>query len=224
MAATRQDPASTPGGSTRPGDGAQTGDLWDVIEMQTAALARNLELLRRRGDFYASLDRASYLLLRTLESIGPADINTLAAAVGLDPSTAGRQVADLQHAGLIDRTPAPSDRRRSIITPTPDGVRRVDEVRCLRRENTQALLAGWTGEELRALGDSFTHFNRAVAEHYLGAAAPPTSATPAAPASGSATAPASGTAAAPASGERGATDPTPSTRRRSRKEPKGHGQ
>ncbi|HEY2674899.1 MAG TPA: MarR family winged helix-turn-helix transcriptional regulator [Rugosimonospora sp.] len=143
-------------------------DALDLIEVQSAVLVRNFELLRRRGDVYGGLDRAGYLLLRVLEAIGPADINTLAAAVGLDPSTAGRQVAAMQQAGLIERTPAPADRRRSIVTPTPEGRTRANDVRGLRRESLVELLSGWTEDELRAVGDGFARYNQAVAEHYLG--------------------------------------------------------
>jgi DNA-binding MarR family transcriptional regulator len=185
MATTRQGPDSTPDGP-RPGgdlwsgdsgdswDSGDSGDAWDLIEVQSAALVRNLELLRRRGDIYGPLDRASYLLLRTLEATGPADINTLATAVGLDPSTAGRQVADMRGKGLIESAPAATDRRRSIISPTPEGRRRADDARCLRREATMRLLAGWSEEELCALGDTFARFNRAVTALYLGAAGTPT--------------------------------------------------
>ncbi|GIH20832.1 MarR family winged helix-turn-helix transcriptional regulator [Rugosimonospora africana] len=151
---------------------AQAADALDLIEVQSAVLVRNFELLRRRADLYGDLDRAGYLLLRVLEAIGPADINTLAAAIGLDPSTAGRQVAAMQQAGLIDRAADPADRRRSIITPTPGGHARAVRVRRLRRDNLVELLAGWTEEELRACGDGFARYNRAVAEHYLGARPP----------------------------------------------------
>ena len=57
-----------------------------VIERQTAVLIRHIELLYRRTDLHDDLDRASYLLLRTLADCGPMDINGLAAALGLDPS------------------------------------------------------------------------------------------------------------------------------------------
>jgi DNA-binding MarR family transcriptional regulator len=114
-----------------------------VIERQTAVLIRNIEMLYRRTDLHDDLDRASYLLLRTLDDFGPTDINGLAAALGLDPSTAGRQVCVLKDAGLVERSPAPEDRRRSIITPTGEGLRRMETVRGRRTENLADLLAGW---------------------------------------------------------------------------------
>jgi len=138
-----------------------------VIERQTAVLIRNIELLYRRTDLHDDLDRASYLLLRTLDESGPLDINSLAAALGLDPSTAGRQVCVLSDAGLVERSPAPEDRRRSIITPTDAGLRRMATVRERRTENLADLLAGWSEGDLDTLGAMFGKYNRTITAKYL---------------------------------------------------------
>ncbi|SFF71158.1 DNA-binding transcriptional regulator, MarR family [Actinacidiphila alni] len=150
-----------------------TSAALDVIEHQAAVLVRNFELLYRRTDIHDDLDRAEYLLLRTLAESGPQDINSLAAALGLDPSTAGRQVAALQGLGLVARSPAPTDRRRSIITPTGEGLRRMEEVRVRRAESLAGLLEGWSEEERHTLGVMFTKYNRSVAERFLTAAPAP---------------------------------------------------
>ncbi|BBA98214.1 putative MarR family transcriptional regulator [Actinacidiphila reveromycinica] len=139
----------------------------DVIERQTAVLVRNFEMFHRRSDIHDDLDRAEYLLLRTLSEVGPQDINTLAAALGLDPSTVGRQVSALCRQGLVGRAPAAADRRRSIITPTADGLRRMDAVRAARAQSLADMLGGWTEEELRTLGAMFAKYNGAVTRKYL---------------------------------------------------------
>jgi len=138
-----------------------------VIERQTAVLIRNIEMIYRRTDLHDVLDRASYLLLRTLDESGPMDINSLAAALGLDPSTAGRQVCVLKDAGLVERSPAPEDRRRSIITPTGEGLRRMETVGGRPTENVADLLAGWSAADLGTLGAMFDKYNRAIAAKYL---------------------------------------------------------
>ena len=79
----------------------------DVIERQAAVLVRNFELLHRRTDIHDDLDRAEYLLLRMLSESGSQDITTLAALLGLDPSTAGRQVSALARQGLVERHRGP---------------------------------------------------------------------------------------------------------------------
>ena len=142
------------------------GELLGVIEVASAMLVRNLELLRRRSDVHAELDRAEYLLLRILDESGPSDICSLATALGLDPSTAGRQVVALEAEGLVHRAPAEDDRRRTIITPTAEGRQRVTATRTRRSEETGRLLSGWSDGDLRALATMFTRYNQAVASRY----------------------------------------------------------
>jgi DNA-binding MarR family transcriptional regulator len=146
---------------------SDTSDGLDVLEMATAVLMRNFELLRRRSDVYADLDRSEYLLLRVLDQVGPADIRSLAAAVGLDPSTAGRQVSVMEGRGLVHRTPAAADRRRSMIAPTEEGIARMTLTMGRRRATTAEMLADWSPEDLGQLGTLLTRYNRAVADHYL---------------------------------------------------------
>lgn len=144
-------------------DAAVTADL----EFHTAVLTRNLELLRRRSDIYDRIDRSEYLLLRTLDAAGPSDIGSLAAALGLDPSTAGRQVATMTEQGLVKRSPHPSDRRRAVITPTGYGRRLMNAVRERRLEATADLLAAWTPRERRELATLLAKYNDTVASAYL---------------------------------------------------------
>jgi len=139
----------------------------DVIELQTAVLRRNVEMVRRRGEVYVELDPAEYLLLRTLDDLGPMDIRTLASSVGVDPSTAGRQIGVMHAAGFVDREPAPEDRRRTIISVTPEGLRRTGIVRNRRRDNLRELLQSWSPEDLETLGAMFGRYNAAVTDRYV---------------------------------------------------------
>lgn len=138
------------------------------IEVQAAVLTRNFELLNRRRPHGDELDRAEYLLLRTLDSLGPATIGVLADALGLDPSTVGRQVSVLEQAGLGRRTPDPADRRRAIVSATARGRRQMRRTAENRSRRTRDMLGDWSQEDLETLGQMFTRYNRAVAERYLG--------------------------------------------------------
>ncbi|HEX6454028.1 MAG TPA: MarR family transcriptional regulator [Trebonia sp.] len=148
-------------------------DRLDVIELAMAILTRNVELTRNRSDIDTDLDRSEYLLLRTLVHTGPADIGTLAGILGLDPSTAGRQVAVMVRKGLVDRTAAPGDRRRAVVTATGTGRRLLDATSRRRRGLFASLLADWSDDDLDMLGALVTRFNQAVARAYLTPPAPP---------------------------------------------------
>jgi len=144
-------------------------DALDLIELHSAVLVRNFELLSRRTDIYDELDRAGYLLLRTLEAIGPADINTLAVTLGLDPSTVGRQVTAMTSEGLVDRQTVPADRRRCVVSASEEGRRRAEHVHRRRRENLGEMFEGCDEGELRRIGESFARYNQAIAEyHHVG--------------------------------------------------------
>jgi DNA-binding MarR family transcriptional regulator len=130
-------------------------------------LVRNLEMLRRRSDFYTEVDRAGYLLLRTLEGVGPSDIRTLASVLGLDPSTTGRQVNAAEAGGLVERVPDETDRRRNVVTLTPAGLDAMRAVQHRRQDGTAQMLHDWSGPDLQSLLEMFTRYNEAIARRYM---------------------------------------------------------
>jgi DNA-binding MarR family transcriptional regulator len=152
------------------------------IETEMAVLARSLELLRRRGRIHPDLDRAGYLLLRTLDETGALSIHSLAERVGLDGSTVTRQVATLLRGGLAERRVDPGDRRSCQVTPSDRGRRLMGEVRRRRTERFEELLTGWTEQERADLGRILAKLNRSISTTVLPAAAEPTL-TPSGPAS-----------------------------------------
>ncbi|MGH3631953.1 MAG: MarR family winged helix-turn-helix transcriptional regulator, partial [Sciscionella sp.] len=134
-------------------------DPIDAIEFESTVLVRSLELVRRRGELYVEVDRSGYLLLRTLDTMGPADIVTLATTLGLQTSTAARQVATMHTAGLVTRSPAPTDRRRSVITPTDRGRAAMTAVLRRRWNATRDMLADWKRSDLETLASMFARYN-----------------------------------------------------------------
>jgi DNA-binding MarR family transcriptional regulator len=142
---------------------APAGDPVDVLETEMTRLARTIALLGRPPEVACGLDRAGYLLLRTLERIGPASINTIAAAVGLDGSTVTRQVAAMKELGLVERTTNPGDRRSCIISPTADGRTVMRQMRRQRRSNLDAVTSDWTDDDRTALGRLLNKLNDSIA-------------------------------------------------------------
>lgn len=141
----------------------------EAIEFQSAVLVRNLEMIRRRGDLYVEADRAGYLLLRTLASRGPMDISALAGALGLDPSTTGRQVNTVERARLVERATASNDRRRSVIALSERGISAMEAVRGRRLDGTAEMLDDWSETDLQHMAALFSRYNAAITRRYLSA-------------------------------------------------------
>jgi DNA-binding MarR family transcriptional regulator len=142
-------------------------DALHSIETEMAVLARSLELLRRRGRIHRDMDRAGYLLLRTLDEAGPLSINSLAERVGLDASTVTRQVAALERDGFAERQIDATDRRCCIVLPSAGGRRLMREVQRRRRERFEVMLTGWSDAERAELGRILARLNRSINTHVL---------------------------------------------------------
>lgn len=142
---------------------AVSGDPLDVIETEMTRLTRAIMTLGRCTEGDLGLDRAGYLLLRTLERIGPASINTIAGTVGLDSSTVTRQVSAMKTLGLVERTTNPGDRRSCIISPTRAGRDIMRQMRQLRRGSLAALTKDWTEDERCALARLLAKLNDSIA-------------------------------------------------------------
>src|SRR3954449_10470571 len=92
----------------------------DTIETQLAYLMRLAEASRRATPLkpHRALDRAAYVILRSLQEQGPQNVSAIADRLNLDGSTVTRQVTALQQYGLVERRPDPRDGRGTVIEPT----------------------------------------------------------------------------------------------------------
>ncbi|MBE1532331.1 MarR family winged helix-turn-helix transcriptional regulator [Actinomadura algeriensis] len=66
-----------------------------------------------------------YRLLAALEQYGPASQADLGRRAGIDRSDVVAALNELAADHHVERTPDPADRRRNIVTITPDGARRL---------------------------------------------------------------------------------------------------
>jgi DNA-binding MarR family transcriptional regulator len=138
---------------------AQDVDALDLVETEMAVLARALERLNRRSEIYRDLDRASYLIARTLETTGPVSIKNLASVLGLDATTVTRQVATMEVAQLLRRRVDPYDGRVSLISLAQTGLRKMRAVQVARKERIAKLLHDWPENDRRELGRLLARFN-----------------------------------------------------------------
>jgi DNA-binding MarR family transcriptional regulator len=135
------------------------------LETELAMLTRTLEGMSRRSTLYRDLDRASYVLARTLATEAPVSINGLAERVGLDATTVTRQIATMETAGLVRRKGNPSDRRVRLVELTALGSRRMDEVRQAREGRITEFVADWSDDDRATFGRLLGRFNEAIRAH-----------------------------------------------------------
>lgn len=160
--------ATTSTTTTTSTNSSSATDPVETLETQMMILVRNFTLLARRHGDEWGMDRAGYLLLRTLEQIGPASINVLADTLGLDGSTVTRQISSMQAAELVVRETNPEDRRSCIIRPTEDGVERMNQFRERRKATVTALTNSWSTHERRTLSKMLSKLNDSIVTHAEG--------------------------------------------------------
>lgn len=137
------------------------GPLSD-LETELAVLARTLEGMSRRSRVYRGLDRAGYLIGRTLATAGTMSISALAGRLGLDATTVTRQVAALENAGFVNRRADPTDGRVRLVELTARGVRTTRSVQVQREARVAGLVADWSDTEVATFARLLTRLNGAL--------------------------------------------------------------
>jgi DNA-binding MarR family transcriptional regulator len=133
------------------------------IEQQMTILLRRVQSIHiSTSSGEMELDRSAYGILCRLADEGPQRLGALATAFGLDPSTITRQVQALERAGMVVRTTDHDDRRASILDLTEEGREVLEHTRQYRRARLQQVLAHWTDEERRTLGELLHKFNDSI--------------------------------------------------------------
>ena len=110
---------------------------------------------RRQGE---TLDTGSFWLLKTLAASGPLRVTDLAACTNLDTSTVSRHVAQLDGAGLIERTPDPVDGRAQRVKVSAPGAEKIEAALRSRRALLERCLESWEARDLEELDRLLTRF------------------------------------------------------------------
>jgi DNA-binding MarR family transcriptional regulator len=139
-------------------------DVVSRIEIELALLLRTLERLSRRSNVHDELDRASYLLARTLDWAGPSSVKRLADLLGLDPTTVTRQVDAMERDGLLHRRSDIADRRRRLVTITEKGFEKMSAVQAARHDYVDRLLSVWALSQQKTFGALLASFNDELAQ------------------------------------------------------------
>ncbi len=85
-------------------------------------IVRSLRQASRKSETTCGLRAAQYFVIQQMKKHAPLSVNDLAAHTCSHQSTISVVVDDLVKLGHVDRTPAPKDRRKMILTLTPSGL------------------------------------------------------------------------------------------------------
>jgi DNA-binding MarR family transcriptional regulator len=133
------------------------------IEQQLTILLRRVQRIHfTTSSGEVELDRSAYGILCRLVDEGPQRLGSLAQAFGLDPSTITRQVQALEHAGLVERRPDPSDRRASLLDLSAQGRQVLVATRERRRAWLTAALGDWDDHDHEEFGRLLEKFNLSI--------------------------------------------------------------
>ena len=129
-----------------------------ITDLNRTPASRDRMLARSR----VPLTRSGSAVLSTVERAGPLAVSELAERLGVDQSTASRQVKPLEERGLITRTSDPADRRSSLLSITAAGRRVRAKVRDTVLDDIDTALRDWPEAERARLGMLLERFGRAL--------------------------------------------------------------
>jgi len=150
---------STDGGGAGVGADPRTATTGELM----SEISRFVRMLKAHANSQSVLDdKASLMLLMPLMYEGPKRLRELAAAKGVDQSTASRQADHLVKAGLVRRDPDPDDRRARLIVLTDRGRSVCQEMAEARHTAVARALDGWDIGRIAEFVSMFRDFNQAV--------------------------------------------------------------
>jgi DNA-binding MarR family transcriptional regulator len=136
------------------------GDACPAAAEVVEALVGVVHLLQRFADARIArcglpikLTGARLRALHAVEQAGCLRMGDLAAELRVTPRTVTDLVAGLEQAGLLARRPDPADGRATLLELGPAACDRSEQVRGLREEVAEEMLAPLSGEERRQLLD-----------------------------------------------------------------------
>lgn len=137
-----------------------------AIEAEVGTLIRRVKRVmgERAREVHPELHPMTYFMLTHLATHGPLRGADLADAFGMDKGGVSRQVQSLVDLGLVERKPAPEDRRAILLDATDEGRERLDVMSRSRRDRFDGRLAEWTDEELSSFAAQLSAYNRSLSD------------------------------------------------------------
>lgn len=151
-----------------PATDAGPGDDEFVTALLTASRALVGVSARSLSDVEETVTVAQFRVLVVLATHGHTTLVQLATRLGVNASTAQRQVDRLVREGLVDRQENPDDRREVVIAVTGQGAALVDAVTAHRREAIGRIVQHLPDSDRSALIAALEAFAAAANEPTVG--------------------------------------------------------
>lgn len=158
---------------TEPGGRSGDGPSWSTERRHLEAIADFTDLVAASARSSRQRERlakaaglpvtgANLVALRLVDRFGPVAVTDVARRLGLDQSTASRQLRPLEEMGLISRTTDPSDRRLALLTTTPAGRDVLRRVREIQLNDFDVAMSDWPPEDRARLAELLDRFRAAL--------------------------------------------------------------
>src|SRR3954470_7064580 len=139
-------------------DGALLADpalhaLYEFTELIAANVRSNRQRERVMRAAKVPLTRAALNALRIVERHGPIAVSELARRLGVDQSTASRQLRPLDEQRLVARAIADDDRRVAWLSLTPKGQRVLERTTEVWLGDYEVALEDWSAADRATLGE-----------------------------------------------------------------------
>lgn len=146
-------------------------EIVQKLEQEIGSLLRRYDRVRSQADKDSlhSLDRAAYVVLRTIHDEGKVRAATVAANLLLDKTTISRHIAALEDRGLIERLPDPTDGRASLLKLSAKGKRKLDSHRQWRWAILEEHLDDWPEKDKSEFLRLLHNYNTAMEQRFGGA-------------------------------------------------------
>ena len=147
---------------------AERKDTVTVMAQMMSALGRLTSRSRMRRELAGQnvkLSPTDMWLVDRVSEFGPARMSELATWQSVDRSTMTTQVGRLEKLGLVQRAPAPDDRRAIVVSVTEAGRTLHEESRAAACAAFDSMLADWTDKERQQLTESLSHLVDSLEKH-----------------------------------------------------------
>lgn len=147
---------------------AERKDTVTVMAQMMSALGRLTSRSRMRRELAGQnvkLSPTDMWLVDRVSEFGPARMSELATWQSVDRSTMTTQVGRLEKLGLVQRAPAPEDRRAIVVSVTEAGRTLHEESRAAACAAFDSMLADWTDQERQQLTESLSRLVDSLEKH-----------------------------------------------------------